>query len=393
MIQRVFLPGRFSLKVISAVLATSVPHSCKVEILFNERDGEKKKHTEVLAACLEGVMRCLALWTSMLCSEAAADGRQQTTKDTVAMVSLLFIELCGRKAESIEGLTLGCLQRPASSASAIGVARKLECFSYVQLPTPVTAIRDDVAPSSLRGAGQRALGIVTSAISASPDLCIDVDTRLRQSFQENAILEMQNLSWLSSSITRLADAIQHISPAVIAEVQSSMPLEADKCNLWLSATFGISPGLPGCGICYPDEPSLLDIGQSSRSSMESPSSEFVEMASKMTRSHIGRMYCESRNVAVLLSLLSSTGGSLHSSTVNFIDSISLPNVSTYTLRMSMTLHMLLLPYATWLAFILPSSPSHPFYLVFPSDRRCLVSLTGVYCYGWTRCAVRTAKLA
>ena len=338
-------------------------------------------------------MRCLALWTSMLCSEAAADGRQQMTKDTVAMVSLLFIELCGRKAESIEGLTLGCLQRQASSASAIGVARKLECFSYIQLPTPVALVSDDVAPSSLRAAGQRALEIVTSAISASPDLGIDVDTRLRQSFQENATLDMQNLSWLSSSVTRLADAIQHISPAVLAEVQSSMPLEADKCNLWLSATFGISPGLPGCGICYPDEPSLLVLAQSSRSGMESPSSEFLEMASKMTGSHIKRMYCESRNVAVLLSLLSSTGGSLHSSTVNFIDSISLPNVSTYTLRMSIPLHLSLFPNPSWLFFLLPSSPHQLFYLTFPSVRRCLVSLTGVCCYGWTRCAALTAKQA
>ena len=332
MIQRVFLPNRFSLKVISSVLATSVPPTCRLEVNFNNYDGEKKKHSEVLADCVEGVMRCFTLWTNVLCSEAAADGRQQIVVDTVAMVSLLFIELCGRKAESVEGLTLGCLQRPASSASAIGVTRKLECFSYVQLPNPVALVSNDVAPSSLRAAGQRALGIVTSAISASPDLCIDVDTRLRQSFQENAILDMQNLSWLSSSVNRLADAIQHISPAVIAEVQSSMPLEADKCNLWLSATFGISPGLPGCGICYPDEPSLLVIAQSSSSSMESPSSEFLEMASKMAGSHIKRMYCESKNVAVLLSLLSSTGGSLHSSTVNFIDSISLPNVSTYTLR-------------------------------------------------------------
>lgn len=345
MIQRVFLPNRFSLKVISSVLATSVPPTCRLEVNFNNNDGEKKKHSEVLTDCVEGVMRCFTLWTNMLCSEAAADGRQQIVVDTVAMVSLLFIELCGRKTESIEGLTLGCLQRPThrasapidngihSSASAIGVSHKLECFSYIQLPIPVAPVSDDVAPSSYRLAGQRALEIVTSAISGSPDLCIDVDTRLHRCFHENAVLNMQNLSLISStSIARLADSIKHISPAVLAEVQSSMPVEAGKCSLWLSATFGISPGLPGHGICYADEPSLLVIAQSSKSknSMESPSSEFIDRASKMAGNHVKRMYHESKSVAVLLSLLSSTVGSIHSFTVNYIESTILPNVRSNT---------------------------------------------------------------
>lgn len=351
MIQRVFLPNRFSLQVISAVLATSVPPTCRLEVNFNNNDGEKKKHNEVLADCVEGVMRCVTLWTNMLCSEAAAGGRQQTVVDTVAMVSLLFIELCGHKTESIEGLTLGCLQRPTfrasaptdsgvhSSASAIGVSHKLECFSYIQLPTPLAPVSDDVAPSSYRLAGQRALEMVTSAISGSPDLCIDVDTRLHRCFHENAILNMQNLSLISTSIARLADSIKHISPAVLAEVQSSMPLDAGKCSLWLSATFGISPGLPGHGICYADEPSLLVTAQSSKSknSMESPSSDFIDRASKMAGSHVKRMYCESKSVAVLLSLLSSTVGSLHSFTINYIESTILPNVRTTTWCTWMTL--------------------------------------------------------
>ena len=349
MIQRDVLPNRFSLKVISAVVATSVPPTCRLEINFNNKDGEKKTHCEVLAACVEGVMRCFSLWTNMLCSEAAVDGRQQTVVDTVAMVSLLFIELCGRKTESIEGLTLGCLQRPIyralapadngirGHAPAIGVSHKLECFSYIQLPTPLAQVSDDVAPSSYRLAGQRALEIVTSAISGSPDLCIDVDTRLHRCFHENAILNMQNLSLISTSIARLADSIKHISPAVLAEVQSSMPVEAGKCSLWLSATFGISPGLPGHGICYADEPSLLVTAPSSKSksSMESSSSDFIDRASKMAGSHVRRMYSESKSVAVLLSLLSSTVGSLHSFTVNYIESTILSNVrkNTWCTRM------------------------------------------------------------
>lgn len=343
MVQRVFLPGRFSLKVISEVLATSVPPSCRLEVRFNEKDGEKHKHTEALAVCVEGVIKCIALWTNMLYYEAAADGRQQSIKDTVAMVSLLFIELCGRKAESIEGLTLGCLQRPvhkipatldsevSSKASAIGVAHKLDGFSYIRLPNPLFQISDDVAPSCFRTSGQRALEIVTSAIRTIPDLCIDMDTQLRQSYQENATLNMQNLSWIGSSITRLADSIQHVSPAVMAEVQSSMPLDPGKCNLWLSATFGVSPGLPGRGICYPDEPLLQPSAHGSKNGTEFPSTEFLEVASKMAGNRIQRMYCESRNVAVLLALLSSTGGSLHSSTINYIDSIIFPNVRTYIL--------------------------------------------------------------
>ena len=351
MIQRVFLPNRFSLKVISAVLATSVPPTCRLEVNFNNKDGEKKKHNEALAACVEGVMRCFTLWTNMLCSEAAVDRLQQMVVDTVAMVSLLFIELCGSKAESIEGLTLGCLQRPIhrasspidsgihSSASFIGVSHKLECFSYVQLTTNSAPVSDDVAPSSYRLAGQRALEIVTSAISGSPDLCIDVDTRLHRCFHEYAILNMQNLSLISTSIARLADSIKHISPAVLAEVQSSMPMEPGKCSLWLSATFGISPGLPGHGICYADEPSLLVTAQSSKrkSSMESPSSDFIDRASKMAGNHIKRMYCESKSVAVLISLLSSTVGSLHSFTVNYIESTILPNVRKNTWRTWMTI--------------------------------------------------------
>lgn len=348
MIQRVFLPDRISLRVIASVLSTSVPVSCRYDVGPLSRT-VRKDSTKLLSACVQGVMECCSRWTDMLYTETR-DPEPSLEFECHVKAFLLFIELCVKRTQAIEGYTVGCLQRPvyrsplSSSTSssfsrsvAVGISRRSSELTFLLIPTgdkTDTPNSPVCPPTCYQTAGSAALQLVESAIDTNCDLGMKSEVRMQQTFQSNAVLNSSNLSWLCESISELAETVRSITPSVVQLIQSCTPPEgfdrAENARAWISTYFGDIEGSFRGSLCCHDEPSLaLERLNAStqQSSTSSPSSDFLRAVSRMAGSKIRDNYCKARSKAVLLTLLSSTGGALHSSMSSFIATDALPHVS------------------------------------------------------------------
>jgi hypothetical protein len=354
MIQRVFLPERISLKVIASVLATSVPAACRYDVGSLSR-AHTRDSAKMLGACVQGVLECCTLWAAMIYTDMGGVHVPSQELDAQARAFLMFIELCEKRTQIIEGYTVGCLQRsvhrasPSSSSSsstnnsalsqsvAVGVSRRSLELTFVLIPT-----RDKVdtpnspacTPTCYQVAGSAALQLVESAIEANHDQAVKSDMRLQLTFQSNAELNFSNLSWLSDSLTDLAAAVQSVTPSVVHLMQSSTPPEGlsrvDNARAWITTHFGEIEGSFKGSLCSHDEPSLTQ--EKFRAAVQQynssqPSTDYLRAVSVMAGSEIRENYCKARSKAVLLTLLSSSGGSLHSSLSSFIVTDVLPHVS------------------------------------------------------------------
>jgi hypothetical protein len=355
MIQRVFLPERISLKVIASVLATSVPAACRYDVGSISR-AHMRDSAKMLGACVQGVLECCTLWATMIYTDMGGVPVPSQELDAQARAFLMFIELCEKRTQIIEGYTVGCLQRsvhrasPSSSTSssinnsalsqsvAVGVSRRSLELTFVLIPTREkvdTPNSPACTPTCYQVAGSAALQIVESAIEANHDQAVKSDMRLQLTFQSNAVLNFSNLSWLSDSLTDLAAAVQSVTPSVVQLMQSSTPPEGlsrvDNARAWITTHFGENEGSFKGSLCSHDEPSLtLEKFRATVQQYNSsqPSTDYLRALSGMAGSEIRQNYCKARCKAVLLTLLSSTGGSLHSSLSSFIVTDVLPHVST-----------------------------------------------------------------
>jgi hypothetical protein len=407
MIQRVFLPERISLRVIASVLATSVPAACRYDVGSFSRT-HTRDSAKMLGACVQGVLECCTLWAAVIYTDMGGVPVPSQELEAQARAFLLFIELCEKRTQSIEGYTAGCLQRsvhrasPSSSSSsttsralsqsvAVGVSRRSLELTFVLIPThdKVDTPNSPICtPTCYQMAGSAALQLVESAIEANHDLAVKSDMRLQLTFQSNAILNFSNLSWLSESLTGLAAAVRSVTPGVVHLMQSSTPPEGfsrvDNVRAWITTHFGEIEGSFRGSLCSHDEPSLsLEKFRATIQQYNSsqPSHDYLRVVSGMAGSEIRQNYCKARSKAVLLTLLSSTGGSLHSTLSSFIVTDVLPHVSTQstssfeydTLSVSSTAQRRLL-------ISLCKSPYRP------SSAWC----TGASSSGSTQCAAPTA---
>lgn len=357
MIQRVFLPERISLRVIASVLASGVPAACRYDIGSHSRTAHTRDNTQMLGACVHGVVECCTRWGDIIYTDMGGVPVPSQELEAQAKAYLLFIDLCERRTQSIEGYTVGCLQRsvhrappPSSSSSssstssavshsvAVGASRRSLELTFVLIPT-----RDKVdtpnspvcTPTYYQAAGSAALQLVESAIEANHEQAVKSDMRLQQTFQSNAVLNFSNLSWVKESISDLAAAAQSVTPGVLHLMQSSTPPEGsnrvDSARAWISTHFGDIEGSFKGSLCSYDEPSLTlekFRATSQQHSTSQPSCDFLRAVSGMAGSEIRENYCKARSKAVLLTLLSSSGASVHSSLSSFIVTNVLPHVST-----------------------------------------------------------------
>lgn len=355
MIQRVFLPERISLRVIASVLASSVPASCRYDIGSHSRAAHTRDSTQMLGACVQGVVECCTRWGDMIYTDIGGVPVPSEELDAQAKAFLLFIDLCERRTQSIEGYTVGCLQRsvhrappPSSSSSstgsasshsvAVGASRRSLELTFVLIPTTDkmdTPNSPACTPTFYQAAGSAALRLVESAIEANQEQAVKIYMRLQLTFQSNAVLNFSNLSWLRESISELAAAVRSVTPSVLHLMQSSTPPDGsnrvDSVRAWISTHFGDIEGSFKGSLCSYDEPSLTlekFRATSQQHSTSQPSSDFLRAVSGMAWSEIHENYCNARSKAVLLTLLSSAGASVHSSLASFIEANVLPHVST-----------------------------------------------------------------
>ena len=355
MIQRVFLPDRISLRVIASVLGTSVPMACRYDVGQHDRATRTRDSAKILGACVQGVLECCSRWADMIYTDMGGVPTPSQELEAQAKAFLLFIDLCEKRTQSIEGFTVGCLQRavhraspPSSSSSstssalsqsvAVGVSRRSLELTFVLIPTKDkvdTPNSPACTPTCYQMAGSAALQLVESAIELNHDQAVQSDMRLQLTFQSNAVLDFTNLTWLSESIKDLAAAVQSVTPSVVQLMQSSTPPEGfsrvENVRAWITTHFGDIEGSFRGSLCCHDEPSLTlekSRATSQQDSSPQPSSDFLRTVSGMAGSEIRENYCKARSKAVLLTLLSSSGGSLHSSLSSFIATDVLPHVST-----------------------------------------------------------------
>jgi hypothetical protein len=355
MIQRVFLPDRISLRVIASVLGTSVPMACRFDVEPHNRTTHTRDSAKILGACVQGVLECCSRWADMIYTDMGGVPTPSQELEAQVKAFLLFIDLCEKRTQSIEGFTVGCLQRavyraspPSSSSSstssalsqsvAVGVARRSLELTFVLIPTKDkvdTPNSPACTPTCYQMAGSAALQLVESAIELNHDQAVQSEMRMQLTFQSNAVLDFTNLTWLSESIKDLAAAVQSVTPSVVQLMQSSTPPEGfsrvENVRAWITTHFGDIEGSFRGSLCCHDEPSLtLDKSRatSQQNSTPQPSSDFLRTVSGMAGSEIRENYCKARSKAVLLTLLSSSGGSLHSSLSSFIATDVLPHVST-----------------------------------------------------------------
>lgn len=354
MIQRIFYPGRFRLSTVLTVLSNDVPQSHRSQKAAMNRTLED---SELLAFIVSEVLETCLKWTADLVAEYLISPHSVTIPpQTLQMQSegrvfLLFIELCHRRSEISEGLTTGSLQYPkllmnedSSNVLTIGIAKKSLEFMVanvsIELIPPSDKLLNLTKQSKM---GQKVLDMVSSTLESVEELCIDTDLNLQQTFHDNATMNNANLSWLSIRIKELAWAIQAISPSILDFMQSST-LSFDgndidgssSARLWLNAFFGDTKDELKLGRAWGSSPTFPIGNIHDRS--EEFSLQGLQAVSHMARSEILRLYTEARNKAVLFSILTSTGGSLHPTLTSLITAELLPQVfiSTFCCYFSIT---------------------------------------------------------
>jgi hypothetical protein len=307
---------------------------------------ENLEDSELLAFIVSEVLETCFKWTADLVAEYLISPHSVTIPpQTLQMQSegrvfLLFIELCHRRSEVSEGLTNGSLQHPkllmiedSSNVLSIGIAKKSLGFTIATVSTESISPSDKLLNLSTQSEiGQKALDIVTLALESIEDLCIDIDLNLQQTFHDNATINNANMSWLSIRIKELACAIQSVSPSILDLMQSSA-LSFDgngdtdgssSARIWHHACFGDKDEL-NLGRVWGTNPSVpLVQGTSKEFSLQG-----LEAVAYMARSEILRLYTEARSRAVLFSILTATGGSLHPTLTSLITAELLPQVYTY----------------------------------------------------------------
>lgn len=381
MIHRIFAPDRFSLRVIAEVLKSAVPvqYRCDVEA---PKSIDANLDSMLLAKCIRNVLKCCVRWSDSKDFGATASGGDSLHERDLkcqARAFLRFIELCQEKSDLLDGFTAVCLQRPSSVRStipstntntntsdnsiAIAVSRQSLAFTYLTIPVvesrggagQSSALSDSASTSACvspsRTAGRSAMDAVSLALSLQSDLCAEMDVTIQKTFRENTVLDCRNLCWLSSSITEMAAAVQSCAPAVLVHLQSALPADVDAVQRgssrgWLLdclSDVDQEEGNPfGGSICHHDEPAAqLNITTTtaatatarttlrsthSNGSSSVHSREFLRAASRISRSKILCFYREARVRAVLLSVLSACGGSLHSSVSSHVALELLPQV-------------------------------------------------------------------
>lgn len=319
MIQRIFYPGRFRLSTLLTVLTNDLPlpyRSHKSAVAMSEQ----LEDSDALASTVSEVLESCLKWTADMVLESRLSGAS-LSPHTLQMQSegrvfLLFLELCQRRAEVCEGFMVTTAQTKSVHPSDKLVNLTTEKFI-----------------------GQRALQMVTSALEATEHLYADIDLCLQQNFHNNSTINDANISWLSHRITELASSIQSITPAIGDFMQSSM-LSFDNnddmnsgrsgecARVWLTACFGDTRGSGSVGLCgiWPNKPSTTSLTPFQATGHNTFSPQGLQALSHMARSEILRLYTEARSTAVLFSLLTSTGGSLHPSLMNLITAELLPQV-------------------------------------------------------------------
>ena len=361
MVQRVFLSKRIELTTVASVLASDVPIPCQ-RVLDHRINATE---ADFLANCVYEVLESCQHWGTLI---------EQTSDDSLsfqhrlrcqAKAFLLFLELCERRADVSESFTMDCLQRPVSalrsnradrstwdsleskSAVTLAVSRKSLGFMFLMIPLEEAVI---ITHGPVEDGGRRALGIISSSLDMNPAL-IEIDLRLKITFQNYALLNTNNLSWLPGSISDLAASIQGVSSEILLLVQSTMPGDAGcvigEAKDWLGSCFGEAEGGARGSMCRPDERSTgPDVylehrrtnsgsrssssggdGNTSNITGSAPSSAFMRSAAHIAGTDVRRLYEEARTKAVLFSLLSQCGGSLHSSLSNTVATELLPLVS------------------------------------------------------------------
>ena len=315
---------------------------------------------ELLATCIQRVMDCCVRWSKSRDFGVAASGDSAHERELKcqARAFLRFIELCQRESDLTDCFTAACLQRPrcdttstsaspintSPSDSFISVAVSRQSLAFTHLTIPVAAVGEKPSTvSHSRAAGRAAMEAVSAALALQNDLCVEMDVTLQRTFREHAVLDCRNLCWLSGSISEMAAAVQSsvssLAPAVLLHLQSALPEDSNTSQQgsshgWLSDFLGnIDQEGEGSECRYNEPTAIIDnsttiVAVTDTRSTSLESREFLRAASRISRSKILCFYREARLKAVLLSVLSSSGGSLHCSLCSHVDRDLLPQVRT-----------------------------------------------------------------
>jgi hypothetical protein len=359
MIQRIFYPGRFRLSTLLTVVMNDVPQLYRSQ-KFAAIKSVQLEDSETLAFIISEVLITCLKWTADMITESlihvnlssASISPKTLQMQSEGRVFLLFIELCQRRSEVCEGLTAGSLQYPkllmtrdsSSDVLTIGVAKKSLGFMVANVSTESAPPVDKLINLTTQlEIGEKALHMVTSALQTVEHQCTDIDLCLQQSFHHNCDINDANSSWLSRRIRELASSIQSISPAIIDFMQSSMlsfdrngdmnDSRSSECaRIWLTACFRDELNIEWGGI-WPSNSSTAPLTHVQATSNKEFSLQGLHTVSHLARSEILRLYSQARSRAVLFSILTSAGGSLHPSLSGLITEELLPQVCTVLLSL------------------------------------------------------------
>jgi hypothetical protein len=312
---------------------------------------EQLEDSETLAFIICEVLSTCLKWTADMITESLISNSSNASlspktfqMQSEGRVFLLFIELCQRRSEVSEGLTAGSLQYPklmtgdsSSDVLTIGIAKKSLGFMVATVSTESVPPADKLMTLTTQiEIGEKALHMVTSALETVEHLYTDIDLCLQQNFHHNADINNANISWLSCRIRELASSIQSISPAIIDFMQSSMlsfdrngdmnDSRSSECaRIWLTACFRDELNIEWGGI-WSSNSSTAPLAHVEATSHKEFSLQGLQAVSHLARSEILRLYSQARSRAVLFSILTSAGGSLHPSLISLITAELLPQV-------------------------------------------------------------------